>query len=221
VNIWISLANAVDVVASRLGTTDPEDRRCVELSARITLREALAYRMISAEGQPAEGGFTCSPEYQPIPDGWWANYYDAEIISAIPCDPGTHLRILGRSVVDWRRGIISFGRASPLKQLEFHNVRIWLDDIDRLWSPPGRALIDSILPSGSPGRPSSSAHLIGDEFNRRAAAGDALPTLAREASALLDWLIARYPKAQRPKSTTIENNIRAAHRRYKTKQSSS
>jgi hypothetical protein len=66
--------------------------------------------------------------------------------------------------------------------------------------------------TGFPGRPSKSKHLIDDEFERRIAASKALPVLAEEARALLHWLEAKYPTAERPTLKTIQNNIRSRHR---------
>jgi hypothetical protein len=66
--------------------------------------------------------------------------------------------------------------------------------------------------TGFPGRPSKSKHLIDDEFERRVAAGEALPVLVEEAQALLQWFKAKYLTAERPTVKTIQNNIRSRHR---------
>jgi hypothetical protein len=74
---------------------------------------------------------------------------------------------------------------------------------------------DALTHSGFPGRPGKGKHLIDDEFDRRVAAGEALPSLADEAKALLDWLKEHHPKVARPTPKTIEENIRARHRQWK------
>jgi hypothetical protein len=68
--------------------------------------------------------------------------------------------------------------------------------------------------SGFPGRPGKAKHQIEDEFKRRPKAGEALPNLADEAAALLDWLKEAHPSVPRPTQKTIENNIRNDHRRW-------
>jgi hypothetical protein len=66
----------------------------------------------------------------------------------------------------------------------------------------------SRIRSGTAGRPSKGKHLIEDEFERRAAAGQVKSTLPEEAQALLDWYKGKYPKEERPTLKTISNNIR-------------
>jgi hypothetical protein len=66
--------------------------------------------------------------------------------------------------------------------------------------------------TGLQGRPTIK-HLIEHEFERRAAAGETLPTLFAEARALRDWVIKEHPKAPLPTAKTITNNLRAAYRR--------
>jgi hypothetical protein len=70
--------------------------------------------------------------------------------------------------------------------------------------------------TGMPGRPPKSKHLIDDELARRAVSGELAPTLAREASALLLWLIETHKSMARPTVETIENNIRATYRALKS-----
>jgi hypothetical protein len=74
---------------------------------------------------------------------------------------------------------------------------------------------DALTHSGFPGRPSKGKHLIDDEFERRVAAGQGLPSLADEAKALLDWYKQQHPKLARPTTKTIKENIRARHRQWK------
>jgi hypothetical protein len=71
--------------------------------------------------------------------------------------------------------------------------------------------------SGFPGRPGKAKHLIEDEFKRRTKAEEALPNVADEASALFDWLKEAHPTVPRPTKRTIENNIRADHRRWQAR----
>ena len=68
--------------------------------------------------------------------------------------------------------------------------------------------------TGYPGRPSIS-HLILEEFRRRAAAGEALPTLAKEAEALRAWADEAHPRLRRPTPGTIETQIRIEHRQFR------
>src|SRR5207237_619400 len=65
---------------------------------------------------------------------------------------------------------------------------------------------DALTHSGFPGRPGKGKHLIDDEFDRRIAAGEALPSLVDEAKALLDWLKEHHPKVARPTTKTIEKS---------------
>lgn len=71
--------------------------------------------------------------------------------------------------------------------------------------------------TGTPGRP-SSMHLVEREHARRCAEGEAegeaQGPVAREAAHLAEWLRAAHPEAPPPTAKTIENRIRAAHRRH-------
>jgi hypothetical protein len=82
----------------------------------------------------------------------------------------------------------------------------------------GRATGDAYTHSGFPGRPSKGKHLIDDEFDRRVAAGQALPTVADEAKALLDWFKREHPTIARPTLKTIQENIRTPHRQWRASQ---
>jgi hypothetical protein len=81
---------------------------------------------------------------------------------------------------------------------------------------PESVVDDALTHSGYPGRPSKGKHLIDDEFDRRIAAGEALPSLADEAKALLDWFKRQHPKVARPTTKTIQENIRVRHRQWRT-----
>jgi hypothetical protein len=83
---------------------------------------------------------------------------------------------------------------------------------------PGRVAGDANTHSGFPGRPSKGKHLIDDEFDRRVAAKQALPLVADEAEALLDWFKQQHPTMARPTPKTIQENIRARHRQWRANQ---
>jgi hypothetical protein len=55
----------------------------------------------------------------------------------------------------------------------------------------------TITHSGFRGRPSKGKYLIDDEFDRRIAAEEMLPSLTDEANALLDWFKGQHPKVER------------------------
>lgn len=67
--------------------------------------------------------------------------------------------------------------------------------------------------TGAPGRP-SGMHLVEREHARRCAEGRALGSVGREAAQLAAWFRAEHPGAPPPTAKTIENRIRAAHRRH-------
>ncbi len=83
---------------------------------------------------------------------------------------------------------------------------------------PATVAGDAYTLSGFPGRPSKAKHLIDDEFDRRVAAGQALPLVADEAGALLDWLKRQHPTMARPTPKTIQENIRARHPQWRASQ---
>jgi hypothetical protein len=78
----------------------------------------------------------------------------------------------------------------------------------------GRVPGDAYTHSGFPGRPSKGKHLIDDEFDRRVAAREALPSLAEEAKVLFDWFKQEHPTLARPTIKTIKENIRLRHRQW-------
>lgn len=81
--------------------------------------------------------------------------------------------------------------------------------------PPASVDAKATTHSGFPGRPGKAKHLIEDEFERRTKSGEALPNLADEADALLNWVKEAHPTVPRPTRRTIENNLRGGHRRCK------
>jgi hypothetical protein len=66
--------------------------------------------------------------------------------------------------------------------------------------------------TGAPGKP-SAIRIIEGEHQRRIARGIALDSVGKEAEYLKDWLDSKYPDAPQTTKKTIENRIRAAHRR--------
>jgi hypothetical protein len=69
--------------------------------------------------------------------------------------------------------------------------------------------------SGYPGRPSIK-DLIQKEFTRRANGDECAGSLAEEARQLVAWVTQTHPDApQKPKATTIENQIRDQYRQYR------
>ena len=71
--------------------------------------------------------------------------------------------------------------------------------------------------TGLPGRPSKLKHLIEQEFQRRAEAGEACLDLADEAAELRKWAVKAHPAAPPPTEKTIKNNLRNCHRQYRSK----
>jgi hypothetical protein len=71
------------------------------------------------------------------------------------------------------------------------------------------------IKAGVPGRP-SSAHLILEEFRRRAAAGETGEVLKTEAAILAEWLARTHPKAPPIKGKRVEEVIRAEFNARKT-----
>jgi hypothetical protein len=72
-----------------------------------------------------------------------------------------------------------------------------------------------IVSSGSPGR-ASSKQLYTAEFRRRRDEGFAEPTVKGEAAYLESWMAHRHPGAPGAEAKTIENNIRADHRAWRS-----
>ena len=66
--------------------------------------------------------------------------------------------------------------------------------------------------TGAPGRPTKSMHLVLDEFERRIAGAEVARSLRDEADALIVWLKAAHPHADRPSRKTVENQIRSRYR---------
>lgn len=68
--------------------------------------------------------------------------------------------------------------------------------------------------TGLPGRP-SIAHLVDDEFCRRAKAGECEKTLTKEAKAIHEWVTENHPNAPHSTPKTIENHIRDDYRKFR------
>ena len=64
--------------------------------------------------------------------------------------------------------------------------------------------------TGAPGRP-TSAHLVKQELQRRADAGELCEKLNQEAEHLSRWLVANHPRAAPMTPKTISNNFRATY----------
>jgi hypothetical protein len=69
--------------------------------------------------------------------------------------------------------------------------------------------------TGAPGRP-TSMHLIEAEHAARWDRGEAASSVAAESRALQAWFKLAHPHSPPPTSDTIENKIRAEHRKRKT-----
>jgi hypothetical protein len=141
----------------------------------------------------------------------------------------------GPREIDWDKSVVRWRQPGADWWSELHGVQIDRPSID-WWvlksNPDKRAepgevppaevepvdTTDSpysnILPSGAPGRP-TSMHLIWEEFARRMGAGEVLPKLVDEGSALAAWLRQAHPHATPPTPKTIQNNIRSEFNRYK------
>jgi hypothetical protein len=72
-----------------------------------------------------------------------------------------------------------------------------------------------IVSSGSPGR-STSRQIYMAEFKRRCEAGIAEAVVKAEAAYLESWMAQRHPGAPGAEAKTIENNIRADHRAWRS-----
>lgn len=70
--------------------------------------------------------------------------------------------------------------------------------------------------TGDPGRPEKGAVLYMVEFQRRISEGLAEDVLREEAKALLEWFQLNHPRRQAPTIGTIENRIRACHRKHRS-----
>jgi hypothetical protein len=78
------------------------------------------------------------------------------------------------------------------------------------------ALLETVVSShtGLPGRP-TIAHLIDQEFEKRAAAGNLADTLKVQAEELGDWARQTHPNLPTPTPRTIENHIRTSWHRVR------
>jgi hypothetical protein len=114
----------------------------------------------------------------------------------------------------WRAG--SDDNLQNRRGVKVARIQVLKTDVVRWW-PFGpveaAAETSAVAPtSGAPGRP-SSMHLVEDEHRARWEHGDALPGVAKEARALHDWFRKAHPDEKPPTARTIENRIRAEHRR--------
>ena len=87
-------------------------------------------------------------------------------------------------------------------------------DVAKFWPFDVAGEAAAPLRTGAPGRP-SSMHLVQAEFRARCERAEVNPSVTREAELLARWLGETHPKAPRVTAKTIENNIRAEHRRQR------
>jgi hypothetical protein len=108
----------------------------------------------------------------------------------------------------WRRGFDDSLRSRQGTQ--WTQLMVLKSDVAKWWPFGLRA--DAVLSSGSPGRP-TSMHLVRLEYEARWQRGEAQKSIAGEAKSLALWLARAHPEAPKLTPKTIENNIRAEHRR--------
>jgi hypothetical protein len=112
---------------------------------------------------------------------------------------------------EWRAGFDD--SLCNCKGAKWRKLMVVKTDILRWWpfslKPPEQA--DAHARTGLPGRP-SSWHLIEPEFLRRHQAGQALPSISKEAEHLATWLGKAHPTAPRAGAGSIANNLRVTHR---------
>ncbi len=102
--------------------------------------------------------------------------------------------------------------------ITLRGVRVFAADPIRHRGPPAEPPADATpdepdaYRTGAAGRPTSK-QLVGLEHQRRLLAHEAHQSVAQEARHLAAWLAARHPTAPAMSEGTIENAIRAEHRR--------
>ena len=116
----------------------------------------------------------------------------------------------------WRAG--SDDNLQNRRGVKWARIQVLKADVVRWW-PFGLDLAAAetsavAATSGAPGRP-SSMNLIEDEHRARWERSDALQGVAAEARALHDWFRKAHPDEKPPTARTIENRIRAEHKRRK------
>jgi hypothetical protein len=138
---------------------------------------------------------SCSVNY-PFSDAWDL------IFSKEPC-------LFSRPYLDdehWRGGFDD--SLEDRRGARWRRLMVLKADVARYWSF-AEALDHR---TGAPGRP-SAMHLVEEEYCARWARGEAKISLKAEAEALADWLQTEHPHAPQPTPKTIENRLRADHRR--------
>lgn len=98
---------------------------------------------------------------------------------------------------------------------QWGRLMVLKSDVAKIW-PPNVIGEATTAPSrtGTPGRP-SSMHIVQAEFRARCERAEVNPSVTREAELLARWFSETHPKAPRVTAKTIENNIRAEHRRQR------
>ena len=194
---WISWDEAVEVVALHF----PIER--AEWLLHSAIQDGDKVKVWAAD----EGGFYLagSPGYQ---------YFDAEPDRLAGPDNRRHYRKINyvdlRSLKLWLKVLTSEAEATTAaapQPEESRNALPQATGTEQL----DQADDEDIYKSGAPGRP-TSAHLVNEELQRRAAAGELCGTLASEAEHLSQWLAREHPKAPRMTPKTISNSCRNAFR---------
>jgi hypothetical protein len=145
---------------------------------------------------------------------------DGELHTFIKVPNGQIERLTERE--DWRKE--AFG-VPDLGNVPHHLINPGVDtggqpvllEIDNFqdWLTTRRHAIDPFR-TGAPGKP-SAIRVIEDEHQRRITRGEAIDSVGEEAAHLKDWLDRSHPGAPKTTKKTIENRIRAAHRRRASK----
>ena len=104
-------------------------------------------------------------------------------------------------------GAVARARDSRPGSPRWSDLKFPSDTVLELWPPP------EPIRSGYAGRPSQTKHLIEQEFQRRATAGEMRDSLADEVKELLNWLESNHPHLQPPTVKTLKNTLRAEHKK--------
>jgi hypothetical protein len=218
---WIYLAESVDVVATRIGDVEPLNGFSHEFRAQGLLISALRHGLMIGMGQFGDNDTGFSPEYQPIPDGWWAWI---AIVGTVR-EGRWNQPPFDITVIDWPTSTIRWTKGSePPVTTYIRNIRLEWADLDRLLEEKfpiedaagvrRKEPLSSheVFRTGFAGRPSGK-HLIETEMQRRAESGELNRSCAAEADELAEWYKLTQPGAPSLKAKTIRNSLGELHRR--------
>lgn len=98
--------------------------------------------------------------------------------------------------------------------IQWSKLMVLKSEVAHIWPFPAEDASSVNHRTGAPGRP-TPIHLVVSEHRRRLSDGNAVESVTVEARHLADWLRAKYPEMPPLQSKTIENKIRADHRKAK------